>query len=156
MGQKHSPFKVLSIDQKETLRAALEPLRKQHHFATYCAAETIMAKRIMHCQWPQVVLLNLEIPNVDACAIARELRLVLQGKSCLMIAVAAWMNERRRRRCADADIDVVLLAPIDRDNLETLLMLEFDLVNRQRKPKCCHNKANCSNRVQHSNERRSH
>lgn len=141
----HGPFRVLMFDRKPIFRSVFETLGRQYQIASYCTDEMTTAIRLVRSHRPQVALLNLEVPRVDVCAIARDLRLVLRGKPCLMIAVSAWMNELRRRRCAEAEIDLVLIAPIDRSNLKTLLMLEFDLVNRQRYSSCCQVNSACGN-----------
>ena len=52
------------------------------------------------------------------------------SKECFIIAVTGGTDERGRRQCAEAGIDLVLIKPVDSSVVETLLMLECERVNR--------------------------
>jgi CheY-like chemotaxis protein len=80
---------------------------------------------------PDVVLLDIEMPEIGGCQIARVLRNELGYADCLIIAITGRADFERRQQCKEAGIDVVLLKPVDPTAVETLLMLECARVNRR-------------------------
>jgi two-component system CheB/CheR fusion protein len=82
------------------------------------------ALRVAAKQQPQLVLLNLEMPHMDGCRVARQLRLDFPRNECLIIGVTWRTDEDRRRQSVEAGIDLLLIRPLDLWLVETLLMLE--------------------------------
>ena len=81
---------------------------------------------------PDVVLLDMETPLMDGCQVAKHLRSDYLSEDCLIIAFAEWVDDASRKPCLEAGIDLLLSKPVDRDVVETLLMLECVRVNRRR------------------------
>jgi len=88
------------------------------------------ALRVAAKQHPDVVLLQLEMPLMCGIQVARHLRRDFPSRNCLIIALAPRIDHALRRKCRNAGIDLLFVAPLVADVVETLLMLEWSLVNR--------------------------
>jgi CheY-like chemotaxis protein len=82
------------------------------------ALETIAAYR------PDVLLLEVAMPDLDSCRLARQLRRHAPVKGTLLIAVTGGGDERRRRLCAEAGFDHYLFKPVVPSTLKNLLLLQ--------------------------------
>ena len=78
---------------------------------------------------PDFVLLDIGMPTMDGCALARQLRLDSRLQGCFIVAITGFGDAEQRRRCYDAGINVFLVKPVDYVVLETLLNLENDQVS---------------------------
>jgi DNA-binding response OmpR family regulator len=75
-------------------------------------------------QRPQVVLLDIAVPDGDGIELARRLRLGSCGNGCFLIALTSHHNRAELRNGSLSDIDLVLPKPVDHATLETLLAME--------------------------------
>ena len=75
-------------------------------------------------QTPDVVLLDIGMPDLDGCELARRVRRDEQLRDCFLIAITGFTDAAHRQRCRDAGIDLFLIKPVDSALLETLLELE--------------------------------
>lgn len=73
---------------------------------------------------PDFVLLDIGMPTMDGCAVARQLRLDPRLQGCFIVAITGYGDAEQRRRCYEAGINVFLVKPVDHVVLETLLNLE--------------------------------
>ena len=73
---------------------------------------------------PDVVLLDIAMPGIDGCQLAAQLRQGAGPKDCLLIAVTGLGDEKNRRRCQEAGIDLLLVKPVEPFVMQTLLALE--------------------------------
>ena len=73
---------------------------------------------------PDVVLLDLSMPKMDGCQVARQLRQQTTFADTLLIAVTGWTDQAHRLLCNEAGFDYYLLKPIDLAVLELLLWCE--------------------------------
>ena len=69
---------------------------------------------------PDVVFVDIGLPNVDGYAVAQRIRATL-GDSVLLVAVTGYGREDDRRRAATAGFDVHLVKPVDYDSLLRLV-----------------------------------
>jgi signal transduction histidine kinase/CheY-like chemotaxis protein len=70
---------------------------------------------------PDVVLLDLGMPEMDGLEVARRLRQTPATASTLLVAVTGWGQEADRRRTQQAGFDHHLVKPVDPDGLRQLL-----------------------------------
>jgi CheY-like chemotaxis protein len=70
---------------------------------------------------PDVVLLDLAMPEMDGCQMARQLRQQSRFTHTLLIAVTGWTDQAHRLLCDEAGFDHYLLKPIEVADLENLL-----------------------------------
>jgi signal transduction histidine kinase/DNA-binding response OmpR family regulator len=67
---------------------------------------------------PQVVLLDLGLPELDGYEVARRMRAARETRAAQLIAISGYGQEEHRRRCFDAGFDRHFVKPID---VETLM-----------------------------------
>jgi two-component system OmpR family response regulator len=67
---------------------------------------------------PDVMLLDIGIPGMDGCEVARKIGGWSNWRRPLLIAVTGFGLESERRRSAEAGIDLHLLKPLDPDRLK--------------------------------------
>ena len=70
---------------------------------------------------PDAYLLDLNMPGMDGCELARELRIRFDGPPPLLIAITAKSGTDDLQRTADAGFDRHLLKPVDPMELFGLL-----------------------------------
>lgn len=71
---------------------------------------------------PQVILLDLGLPDVDGCDLAKSLKDKLVGLHTVVIAITGLTSPEDRQRSIQAGIDYHLNKPAFRDELMRLLM----------------------------------
>ncbi len=128
---------VLGAEQ-DTANALVRQIRSWGH-AGHMAWVGFATPRLAVIWRPDVVLLDLGIPLIAPCQVAKQLRSDYLSEDCLIIAVTEWADDARREQCIEAGIDLVLIKPVDQDVVETLLMLESVRVNRRRMRKAVNN-----------------
>jgi len=123
-------LRVLVVDGgRESGNELGKVARRQGHVVRH-ADDGLAALRAAAGLHPDIVLLNLDLPLMDGCQIARHLRRDFPSRDCLVIALTAKSNDGHRQQCIKAGIDLLLVAPVVPEIFETLLMLECGLVNR--------------------------
>ena len=70
---------------------------------------------------PQVVLLDIGMPDIDGFEVCRRLRSEPWGGELFLVALSGWGQESDQRRAADAGFNAHLVKPLDYSLLETLL-----------------------------------
>lgn len=123
-------LRVLVVDDaRDTTNSLADRVRRWGH-ATLMADDGPTALRVAATGNPDVVLLNLAMPFMEGCQVARQLRLDRPGGDCLIIACAGQADDERRRQYTEAGIDLLLIKPVDPAVVETLLLLECVRANR--------------------------
>jgi len=125
-------LRVLVVDDEQHTADGLVGLVSRWGHAARWAYDGATGLKVAAAQHPDVALLDLEMPFMDGCEVARQLRLDFPRTECFIIAFTAWADERCRQQCSAAGIDLVLVKPVDPPVLETLLMLEFARATRPR------------------------
>jgi CheY-like chemotaxis protein len=123
-------LRVLVVDEEPSSANALVRLMCHGTRASLAALDSYSGVRVASAQDPDVVLLDLDLPLMDGCQVARQLRSNGPSKDCLIVAVAERADDARRKQCIDAGIDLLLIKPVDPEVVETLLLLECSRVNR--------------------------
>jgi CheY-like chemotaxis protein len=70
---------------------------------------------------PRVVLLDLGLPDMDGCEVARQLRQTPSGKAAVLIALTGSGEDNTRERAREAGFDRHLLKPVEPEALIRLL-----------------------------------
>jgi PAS domain S-box-containing protein len=70
---------------------------------------------------PDVVVLDIGLPDVDGCQVAQWLRQDPEMKGVLLIALTGYGRDEDRQRCYDAGFDEHLIKPVEPSLLEGLL-----------------------------------
>jgi CheY-like chemotaxis protein len=72
-------------------------------------------------QKPDIVLLDIRMPKMDGCELARQLRDLFQDKTPVLIGISGYGGADLEERCAAAGIDILLMKPVDPEHLRRLL-----------------------------------
>jgi CheY-like chemotaxis protein len=70
---------------------------------------------------PDLVLLDIGLPEMDGYAVARELRAAEETRAAILVAVTGFGTDDDRARAAAAGFDHHVVKPIDTDQLKTIL-----------------------------------
>jgi CheY-like chemotaxis protein len=87
---------------------------------------------------PDVLLLDIVMPDMSGLAVARQVRQLARLNDCFMIAVTGRTDAGHRRQCEEAGIDLFLIKPVTPSILQTLLFWEAEYVLRSRHEKATH------------------
>ena len=71
---------------------------------------------------PDVVLLEIELPKMDGCEVARQLVALYPENRPVLIGVSGSGDTELVRRCAAAGIELLLLKPVDPEQLRLVLL----------------------------------
>jgi len=104
-----------NVDAAEMLAALLEA---EGHTASL-AYDGASAIELFESARPDVVLMDLGLPDVDGLEVARHMR--ARSPQVLLVAVTGYGDESIRARSREAGFDHHLLKPVDFDALRTLL-----------------------------------
>jgi two-component system CheB/CheR fusion protein len=70
---------------------------------------------------PDAVLMEMGLPGLDGCEVARRLRRQGARPALLLVAVTGYGDEKNRRRSREAGFDLHLVKPVDPEVLQGLL-----------------------------------
>ena len=71
---------------------------------------------------PDVALLDIGLPKMDGCEVARQLVALYPETRPVLIGVSGHDSAELARRCAAAGIDLFLLKPVDPERLRLVLL----------------------------------
>ena len=106
-----------NLDALESLAALLALNGHEVHRAQDGAAALQAAMR----HRPEVIFLDIGMPQMDGYEVARRIRAHEWGKEILLIAVTGWGQESDRQRSFAAGFDFHLVKPVDLEKLDQLL-----------------------------------
>jgi DNA-binding response OmpR family regulator len=75
---------------------------------------------------PDVLLLDISMPKMDGCQLAKQLRRQTRFTETLLIAVTGWADNAHRLLGKEAGFDHFLPKPVEPSILEELLLLQQD------------------------------
>lgn len=70
---------------------------------------------------PEVVLLDIGLPDLDGYEVARRMRATGWGRGAVLVAVTGWGQSKDRQRAREAGFDRHVTKPIAPDSLEAIL-----------------------------------
>ena len=125
-------LRVLIVDDDRDTSDMLAALVDLWGHDARCAYEGPAALALAATATPDVVLLDLGMPQMDGCELALKLRQQEDMKGKLLIAVTGFASEELRIQCHEAGIDLFLVKPVEALVMETLLMLEHQRLGLSR------------------------
>jgi CheY-like chemotaxis protein len=106
-----------NVDAARILGVLCEDMGHDCEFA-YDGVDALEAARRLH---PDVILLDVGLPQMDGFEVARQLRADPGFRDVLIIAVTGFGSEEDRKRSLEAGIDYHLVKPADPVFIESLL-----------------------------------
>jgi CheY-like chemotaxis protein len=70
---------------------------------------------------PDTILMEIALPGLDGCEVARRLRQQAVGSEVLLVAVTGYGDQKHRRRSREAGFDWHLVKPVGPEVLQSLL-----------------------------------
>jgi DNA-binding response OmpR family regulator len=118
-GKRHV-CRVLVVDDNEDIREMLAILLRLSGKEVDTAKDGLEAIRQSAFFTPDVVLLDIGLPNLQGHDVCREIRKRL-GARPLIVAITGYGQPEDRRRSLDAGFDAHMVKPVDYDVLQKMV-----------------------------------
>jgi CheY-like chemotaxis protein len=107
--------KVLLIEDNAQNRYLATYLLEHHGFEVVAAVSGRSGLELLQTTKPDLVLLDIQLPDMDGYAVARELKRDQRNAGVPVIAVSSFAMAGDRERAFDAGCDGYIEKPIDPD-----------------------------------------
>jgi PAS domain S-box-containing protein len=114
------PLRVLVVDDQRELADGLAELLVLSGYESATAYGGLEALELARRKAPDVILLDLDLPDLDGFAVARRIR-ERQADQPLLVAISGFGGERHMERSREAGIDRHLVKPVDIEQVLELL-----------------------------------
>lgn len=114
-------LRVLVVDDNEDAAKSLGILLEMHGCTSQVVHDGISALVELDRFRPSVVLLDLGMPEMDGCEVARRIRQHPERSDVQLMALTGWGNEDCRRMTTEAGFNQHLVKPVDLNFLVGLL-----------------------------------
>ena len=109
--------RILLVDDNTDITESLSLLLRGHGYSVHTAEDGAAAIRIAEVLQPDIVVLDLGMPDPDGYAVARWIRQQPWGVRARIVAVTGWGQPEERRRTQEAGFNAHLVKPVDGDQL---------------------------------------
>jgi PAS domain S-box-containing protein len=116
-------WKILVADDSQDGADSLAFLLKAAGHDVHTAYDGSAAIRLAEQLQPDVVLLDIGMPEVSGYDVARAIRRESWGRTMRLIALTGWGQAEHRRRSLEVGFDDHLVKPVELDVLESLLQM---------------------------------
>jgi len=113
--------RVMVVDDNRDAARTLELLLRSLGHETRVVYNGTDALRIAPAFKPDVVLLDIGMPDLDGYEVARRLRAMGQVGNARIIAITGWGQEADRLRSSEAGFDLHLVKPVDPTELAKIV-----------------------------------
>lgn len=120
-GRQAERRRVLVVDDHRPTAVALARLLGLLGHEARIASDGQVALATIETYQPDLVLLDLGLPSLDGCAVARRMRANARMNRVTLVALTGYGSEEDRTRVREAGFDFHLLKPVTMRTLETLL-----------------------------------
>ncbi len=114
------PKRVLIVDDNVDAADSLALVLKMLGHDVQAAYDAPMGLEAAQKHRPEIVLLDIGLPNMDGLEVARRMRNDLGLKDILLVALTGYGQEDDRRKSQEAGFDYHLVKPVDFDVLKAL------------------------------------
>jgi two-component system CheB/CheR fusion protein len=117
------PLRVLVIEDDEDTATSFGMLLRLYgySFEVQLARDGPSACRAAQTSSPDIILLNIGLPQMDGWQVAKQIREQSAGKRLLIVAMSGFGMEADRLRSDEAGIDLHLVKPVTPEELEKVL-----------------------------------
>jgi signal transduction histidine kinase len=103
---------LIADDNQDALESLALMLRLEGH-EVHCASDGEEALALAGQRRPEIVVLDVGMPKLDGCEVARRIRAESWGRDAVLVALTGWGQEVDRRRSREAGFDMHLVKPVD-------------------------------------------
>jgi signal transduction histidine kinase len=103
---------LIADDNQDALESLALMLRLEGH-EVHCASDGEEALALAGQRRPEIVVLDVGMPKLDGCEVARRIRAESWGRDAVLVALTGWGQEMDRRRSREAGFDMHLVKPVD-------------------------------------------
>jgi signal transduction histidine kinase len=114
---------LIADDNQDALESLALMLRMEGH-EVHCASDGEEALHLAGLRRPEIVVLDVGMPKLDGCEVARRIRAESWGRAAVLVALTGWGQEVDRRRSRDAGVDMHLVKPVDPATLCDMLVAQ--------------------------------
>jgi CheY-like chemotaxis protein len=114
-------LRVLVVDDNRDAADSLALLLRAWNYEPAVAYGGPSALALASADPPAAALLDIGLPGMDGCEVARRLRQAPETARALLIAVTGRGREEDVRRCYEAGIDLHVIKPADPETLHRAL-----------------------------------
>ena len=115
-------LRVLVVEDNPDSAESLALLLRRYGHKVSIALDGPRAIELARASPPDVVLLDLGLPGMDGCQVAKRLNEQATPKPSFLIAVTGYGWDSDRQRTHEAGFNLHLLKPVDPEQLKSLLM----------------------------------
>ena len=115
------PHRILIVDDNVDSAESLAMLLKITGNQTHMAHDGLEAIEAVEKHRPEVVLLDIGLPDLNGLDVCRHVREQSWGRDIVVIALTGWGQEEDRRKSQEAGFNGHLVKPVDYDELLELL-----------------------------------
>lgn len=124
----HSKRTILIVDDSHDGVEMMTTLLGLKGYEVLSAENGLDAIEVARASFPDMILIDLELPKLDGLNVTRNLRLHPRLRKTPIIIVSGHDPAKHRQAALDAGCSDYLLKPIDFDRLDTILHDNFPLV----------------------------
>jgi CheY-like chemotaxis protein len=114
---------LIADDNQDALESLALMLRMEGH-EVHCASDGEEALALAGLRRPEIVVLDVGMPKLDGCEVARRIRAESWGRAAVLVALTGWGQEIDRRRSREAGFDMHLVKPVDPATLCDMLVTQ--------------------------------
>ena len=103
---------LIADDNQDALESLALMLRMEGH-EVYCASDGEEALALAGQRRPEIVVLDVGMPKLDGCEVARRIRAESWGRGAILVALTGWGQDVDRVRSREAGFDMHLVKPVD-------------------------------------------
>lgn len=121
---RHLSRRILAVDDNADALMTIAHLLRFNGHEVITAESGAEAIELARQHRPEVVLLDIGMPQMDGYEVARRLRRESWGSTLTLVAITGWGQDKDQRQAADAGFNAHLTKPVLPDVLENLLAQE--------------------------------
>jgi signal transduction histidine kinase len=103
---------LIADDNQDALESLALMLRLEGH-EVHCASDGEEALALAGLRKPEIVVLDVGMPKLDGCEVARRIRAESWGRDAVLVALTGWGQDADRKRSREAGFDMHLVKPVD-------------------------------------------
>ena len=129
-------MRILVVEDLQDAANSMAILLKVWGYQSSVAYDGEFACELATTFRPDVVLLDIDLPGIDGCEVARRLRQLPEMAHTFLVAISGYGQQVDVERCKEAGIDRHFLKPVDPLELQQLLARAEELGEGRRQLAC--------------------